>query len=188
MRIASHLDHVTLLVASVTNAAARVKAVGEAQPLDEFPADGTKEIYVGRPEETARLLLVEPMGDGSYRRALDRRGPGLHHVGLLVDDVEDYVAGLAGTGWFLLPQSLASLKSHRTAWLARPGTKCLVEVHERPAPKERKPLITTFELPPNLVAPALVEALGCPALVSSKAAKAVLSGAVFRIQLNEITD
>lgn len=187
MRIASHLDHVTLLVSSVNEAAGRARTVGEAQPLDEFPADGTREIYVGRPDRTARLLLVEPLGDGSYQQALNERGPGLHHLGLLVDDVEAYASGLAGTGWFLLPQSLATVKNQRTAWFARPGTKCLVEVHERAAPADKKPLVTCLEVPPGLVAPALLEALGCPALSPVKSARAALTGADFRIQLDEIT-
>ena len=34
------------------------------------------------------LELLEPIGDGTVARFLDRRGPGLHHIGVETTDIE----------------------------------------------------------------------------------------------------
>ncbi len=187
MRIASHLDHVALLVQSVDAAARNARPLGEPQARQEFPEEGTAEIYVGAAMDTSRLLLMEPIQAGSYQRALEKRGPGLHHLGLLVPDVEAYAAALAGSGWMLLPQSLATVKRTRTAWFARPGTGFLVEAHERPVPKDKTPLLRRLELPHSTATPRLVEALGCAALFPVNSAGALLSTLHVSLQLKEIT-
>ncbi len=186
MRIASHLDHVALLVQSVDAAARNARPLGEPQARQEFPEEGTAEIYIGASTDTSRLLLMEPIQAGSYRRALEKRGPGLHHLGLLVPDVEAYVAALAGSGWMLLPQSLATVKKTRTAWLARPGTGFLVEAHERPVPEAKTPLLCRLELPHSVATPRLVESLGCGTLFPVNAAGALLSTPQITLQLKEI--
>lgn len=141
------LDHVALLVAHLD------PARGEAQV---FPGEGTRELYVGQ------LLLIEAIAPGPYQRALERRGPGLHHVAIAVDQLEPYIASLAGTGWYLLPQSLATIAQSRTAWLARPGA-CLIEVMEGPP---RPGTITRVEIPGP---PDLFERLQVPGLERSEA-------------------
>ena len=92
----ARLDHVCLLVESLS--VARTRAVTLGLPLDkieEFEADGMRECYVGPPSASGRLLLVERCNDdGAYARALRLRGPGLHHLGIAVDDVEGFVASV----------------------------------------------------------------------------------------------
>lgn len=124
-------SHVALLVPSVTRAAevfARAGfAIGEAQ---EFVSEGTREIYVEQGRAQA-LLLMEPLAQGPYRRALEKRGPGLHHLAIDVASLEDFAAAISGSGWLLHPASLAMMKSSRTIYLSRPGFPGLIEVQER---------------------------------------------------------
>jgi hypothetical protein len=123
------LDHVGLLVGSLDRVRPAITALGAPPgPVDAFPAEGTREQYFGPDGASHRLLLLEPIGEGPYRRAHERRGEGLHHVAIAVPDLPGYVQGLAGSGWLLLPQSLETIAACRTAWLARPGVPCLVEV------------------------------------------------------------
>lgn len=184
--MAVHLDHVALLVRSCEAAAQAAASLGLViGPRESWPSEGTTEIYVGGDAVTARLLLVEPTHTGPYRRAMERRGPGLHHVAVLVPDLEAYVASLAGSGWYLHPQSLETVRKHRTAWLARPGTRLLVEVHERPAPDGKAALIQSLELPAAAVASPMLAALGCSSLATSPDDEATLVFAKRRLPLRQ---
>jgi len=84
MKYPAKINHIAFLVNSVEKAA----AIPDLAPFFKGPAEtwegeGTLEIYVGPPEATARLLLMEAVKDGAYRRALQKRGPGLHHIAIL---------------------------------------------------------------------------------------------------------
>jgi hypothetical protein len=122
-------SHVAILVPSVEKAAKYLqKFEFQIGSVDEF--DGTREIYVqygqGNP-----LLLMEPKGNGSYRRALDKRGPGLHHLAIDVLDLNAYLKSINGSGWLLHLNSIDSIKDYKTAYLARPGFPALIEVQEK---------------------------------------------------------
>lgn len=151
MKHPAKISHIAFLVKSVEQAA----SVPELTPFFKGPAEtwegeGTLEIYVGPPGATARLLLMEAVKDGAYRRALQKRGPGLHHIAIDVLDLENFVADLSGSGWLLHPQSLRTIKKSKTAYLARPGIPTLIEVQEREQFPEGLQFIETVELPwPN---------------------------------------
>lgn len=133
--MSSTLSHVAVLVPSAGAAAAVCEAAGWALgPVEDFPAEGTREVYVGPPADDARLLLMEAIGPGPYRRALERRGPGLHHVAVDVGSIDAYLAGVAGAGWLLHPASLRTRADRGVVYLARPGLGALIEVQERPDP------------------------------------------------------
>src|ERR1019366_4758502 len=101
MPIAS-FNHIAFLVPSV-------RATAESNELKAFPigpaekweGEGTLEIYVGPEASVGRLLLREPVADGAYRRAMNKRGTGLHHIAIDVLDLEAFVSYLSGTGWLL---------------------------------------------------------------------------------------
>lgn len=122
-------SHVAILVPSVRKAADYLKSYGfQIGELETFSE--TREIYVNMTERNS-LLLMEPKGPGSYQRALEKRGPGLHHLAIDVLDLEAYLASIAGSGWLLHMNSVKSIKELRTAYLARPGFPGLIEVQEK---------------------------------------------------------
>ena len=140
------LDHVALVCPHLEAALARLASlgVGPTGPIEAFPAEGTREVYLG--EGAARLLLMEPTSpDGPYARALAKRGPGLHHVAVRVPDLDAFLAGVRG--WLLLPASLATIAQSRTAWLARPGVATLVEVQQAASLPHGAPLVEAVEVP-----------------------------------------
>jgi hypothetical protein len=144
------LNHVALLTASVQASAEYLKALGhEIGPEEDFPGGGTKEIYVGNVgEERGLLLLMEPTREGSYQRALNKRGPGLHHIAIDVPELKTFITSLSGTGWFLLPKSIHTVETQKTAWLARPGFPALIELQERQDMALRtKSFISKLEIP-----------------------------------------
>lgn len=125
------LSHVAVLVPSVRKAADYLRqfefTIGKEEDWD---GEGTREIYVELGKANS-LLLMEPIKEGAYRRALEKRGPGFHHFAIDVLNLESYVEALSGTGWLLHPTSLKTIRHSKTAYLARPGFPSLIEVQER---------------------------------------------------------
>ena len=161
----TRLDHVALLVTDLARASDAVRALGlEVEAAQDFPGEGTREAYVGPPDASARLLLMQPLGAGPYLRALERRGPGLHHVALATSDPRAFAE--AATGWLLHPRSLRSWEKSRTLWLARPGVGALVEVTEERDPPARGPAVVEGVEVAG-AAPALLAALGVAGLAPS---------------------
>ena len=128
----ARFNHIAFLVRSVCDSA-EIEDLGAYPkgPAEKWDGEGTLEIYVGPEKAIGRLLLMEPIADGAYRRAMEKRGPGLHHIAIDVLDIEAYISYLSGTGWLLHPQTIKTLKASRTAYLARPGIPMLIEVQER---------------------------------------------------------
>lgn len=125
------LGHVALLVPSVRKAADYLRNFDfQIAKEEEWEGEGTREIYVERDKPNS-LLLMEPIKDGAYRRALSKRGPGIHHVAIDVMNLELYLESIAGSGWLLHPVSIKTIKQSQTAYLARPGFPMLIEVQER---------------------------------------------------------
>lgn len=139
-------SHVAVLVPSVHKAADYLSQfdlqIGAAEIWD---GEGTKEIYVEK-EKSNCLLLMEPIKEGAYQRAMEKRGPGLHHLAIDVLNLESYIESLAGSGWLLHPISLKTIKRSQTAYLARPGFPGLIEVQGREELHERPYCVTRISL------------------------------------------
>lgn len=128
----SMLDHIAFLTPSLDDARRALADLDLAQQaVESFPAEGTRECYLGAPERVGRILLVEPAGEGPYADAMVRRGPGLHHVALTVEDLDAFVADVVdGSGWLVHPRSFETKRTSNTIWLARPGVQALIECFE----------------------------------------------------------
>ncbi len=143
--MSSPLDHVALVVQQLESVIERLSGL-EPGPIEVFPSEGTREVYLG--EGAARLLLMEPTeASGPYARAIDKRGPGLHHVALNVPDMDAFLARVRG--WLVVPACIPDLVSARTAWLARPGVATLLEVVEG-EPASGTAVVEQVELPGEL--------------------------------------
>lgn len=83
MPIQAQLSHIAFLVESAHDSAKKLEQKGfPVGPAESFEGEGTLEIYVGDPSHTSLLLLMQAEGDGAYKRALQKRGPGLHHIAI----------------------------------------------------------------------------------------------------------
>ncbi len=125
------LSHVAVLVPSVRKAADHLAQFGfNIGKEQEWEGEGTREIYIEQ-DKANSLLLIEAFKPGPYRRAMEKRGPGLHHVAIDVLDLEPFLESLTGSGWLLHPASVRTIKQSQTAYLARPGFPALIEVQGR---------------------------------------------------------
>lgn len=181
------INHIAVLVRSVERSAGALAKLGCAVgPREEFEGEGTAEIYVGKDDESAKLLLLEAVKPGAYTDAMKKRGPGLHHVAVDVTDLESFVAGLAGSGWYLHPKSLATARKSKTAWLARPGTAMLIEVQQRKDVEGKPPFVTGLEVPLNDKEKKMVAALGAPQMKASGDGKSWLVIGKHRVNVAEL--
>ncbi len=97
--------------------------------VDFFEAEGTKEIYI-ESEKSASLLLMQPTKEGSYQKALNKRGPSLHHIAIDVINLEVSIKQMTDVGWQLHPNSQETIKDIRVAWFFKSGFPSLIEVSE----------------------------------------------------------
>lgn len=162
------LGHVALLVPSVRKAADNLRKLDFQIGIEEeFEGEGTREVYIegNRPNS---LLLMEPLKDGPYKRALQKRGPGIHHIAIDVLNLELYLGSIASSGWLLHPMSIKTIKEAHTAYLARPGFPTLIEVHEQIKLEQKsQPLFVNqikFSFDSKLLR--LLPPIGCSKLIS----------------------
>ncbi len=126
----SKIDHIAILVKSMNNSLKKLSAFGFYQgEINTFQSEGTKEVYLGREDQSARLLLIEAVSEGPYMKACQKRGTGLHHIAINVSSFDDYLKTLEGSGWYLHLHSWQSQR-YDTLWLARAGLPLLIELNE----------------------------------------------------------
>jgi len=125
-----NLDHIGILTRSLLHTVRDLPQECIRHEIQAQPAEGTMEQYVTMPHEGSPfLLLIEAIDDGPYKRALGKRGPGLHHLGCVTNNLNDAIQYFTRFGLLLHPVS-RKLDSQRTAWLCRRGIPFLVELYQ----------------------------------------------------------
>jgi len=158
------LSHVALLVPSARKASNYLKQFDfKIENEQFFETVGTLEIYVERDKGNS-LLLMEAIAEGPYKQALNKRGPGLHHIAIDVESIELFIKSITGSGWLLQLQSLTTIK-HQTVYLARPGFPCLIEVQQKNNLSQEEIFVNEIGLSFDVQFNRLVEALGLIELV-----------------------
>lgn len=128
--LTSRLDHLALAVPNLEAARTAYTTLGYvAGDIGEFPSENTREVYIEtRP---VRVLLQEPRSEsGPIAKALRDRGPGLHHMGLVVPDLAAFLESIAGSGWYFTSSSFKLIRMIGTAWLVRPDAGLLAHVSQ----------------------------------------------------------
>jgi hypothetical protein len=123
------VDHIAVLTTDLRRQSDALPSSCRKEAIESFPAEGTREQYVELAERVPRLLLLQPIGAGPYSRALKKRGPGLHHVGVKTQSIKALVPRISELGLLMHPISIQTIE-HGVAWLCRPGVPFLIEVAE----------------------------------------------------------
>ncbi len=141
------VNHIAILLPSLENAIKRLRKDSLAvEDSEKFASEGTGESYAGAEEFHARLLLMTPIGPGPYERAFKKRGAGLHHIAIDVDDMDAFIHKMSSIGWLLHPSSLDRYKSGLAVYFARPGVNTLIEVENKKI-EDAKDFIGTIRIP-----------------------------------------
>lgn len=93
------LDHVGVAVQNLDEAAAPYRLLGLTPEGDdeEIASQGVR-VRALRCGESLLELLEPTTSDSPIRTFLDRRGPGMHHLALRADDLENEIARLSTQG------------------------------------------------------------------------------------------
>ncbi|HUS70563.1 MAG TPA: VOC family protein [Anaerolineae bacterium] len=92
-------DHVGVVVKDTRETAERFSSLFgfEVGECEEFPEKGFKSTFISK--EKVTIELIEPLGTaGTIQRFVQKRGYGLHHISLRVDDIEQEIEVLESMG------------------------------------------------------------------------------------------
>lgn len=130
------IDHIGIAVNSLPEAVPLWTALLGENPAgeEEVPAEGVRVAFFGR--GPGRIELLEPTRDDSpIARHLARRGPGVHHVCLAVEDLEAALARATAAGLELLPPGIRAGAGGREVAFLHPRSAggVLVELSSTPS-------------------------------------------------------
>jgi len=130
--MAIKLDHIAILTTSLERCVGQLPAGFRHHGIEEQPAEGTREQYVSTQIEGGpALLFLEAVQPGPYQTALEKRGPGLHHLGCTTDSLDEAIERFSGLGLLLHPVSLTTYPKGGV-WLCRPSVPYLIELYATP--------------------------------------------------------
>lgn len=126
------IDHVAICVADTDEAIAKYKQVLGLEPAVREVVASQKTEATLLPIGETSLELISPKGNDGLAKFLDKRGPGLHHVAIEVEGIEDALAALAALGVPLLDAApRKGARGHKVAFLHPKATGgVLVELVE----------------------------------------------------------
>jgi methylmalonyl-CoA/ethylmalonyl-CoA epimerase len=126
------IDHVAVCVPEIDEALARWRAIFDVQPGEREWVESQKTDALLIPTGDTSLELVAPRGNEGLTRFLDKRGPGLHHVAIEVEQIEEALRLLAALGVPLIDTSpRRGARGHKVAFVHPKATGgVLVELVE----------------------------------------------------------
>lgn len=132
--IVNKIDHIGIAVNSLEEAVPAFSALlgMNVSGEEEVPGEAVRVAFFG--EGAGRIELLEPTGPESpVARFLERRGPGVHHVCLAVEDLEATLERCEARGMQVLaPRIREGAGGRRVAFLHPKTTSgTLVELTER---------------------------------------------------------
>ena len=133
------IDHIAICVQDVDDAIAKYKQVLGLEPqVREVVASQQTEAVLLPIGETS-LELISPRGNVGLERFLEKKGPGLHHVAVEVEGIEEALATLKALGVPLIDETpRKGARGHKVAFLHPKATGgVLIELvepdHDGPA-------------------------------------------------------
>jgi methylmalonyl-CoA/ethylmalonyl-CoA epimerase len=136
------VDHVAVCVADLDEALGRWReALGLVADVREVvSSQGTEAALLPVGAGETSIELIAPRGNASLERFLDRRGPGLHHVAIEVEGLDEALALLRQLGVPLVDEvARPGARGHRVAFVHPRATGgVLVELVEPPPEAEKK--------------------------------------------------
>lgn len=136
------LDHVGIAVADLPAALAFFRdGLGlEVRAPEDVPSQGVRAHFA--PAGAAALELLEATApDSALARSLARRGPGLHHITLRVEDIRAALAHLAARGVRLVDaEPRAGAEGALVAFIHPSSAHGVLVELKQPAPREAGPL------------------------------------------------
>ena len=127
------IDHIGIAVPALDSAVAQYRALGF--PLDGIEAVPSQKVNTAFfPIGESHIELLEPSSEDSViAKFLNKRGPGIHHICIEVDDIEAAMAEYREAGVCLVnEQPTIGAGGHRVAFIhPKSASGVLLELLER---------------------------------------------------------
>ena len=129
-----HIHHIAIAVEDLDSALTFYRdALGaEVNDRREIPAEGVEVAFL--PLGEAEIELLRPLDPGnSIGRFIEKRGEGIHHICLLVDNIEAAVTQLVNQGARMATEVRSHADGTRYAFVHPKSTHgVLLELYEEP--------------------------------------------------------
>jgi methylmalonyl-CoA/ethylmalonyl-CoA epimerase len=128
------IDHVAVCVGDLDEAAARWRALFGLSPQKRESVASQKTEAMLLPIGDASLELITPRGNVGLARFLEKRGPGLHHIAVEVEEIEEAIALALALGVPMIDVApRLGARGHKVAFLHPKATGgVLVELVQAP--------------------------------------------------------
>jgi methylmalonyl-CoA/ethylmalonyl-CoA epimerase len=135
MPTVKRIDHIAVVIQDVEAALAFWRdCLGiDYSHIEDIPAESSQVVFL--PVGDSEIELVKPTTeDSGLARYLEKRGPGMHHICLEVDDIEAMLAKLKEKGVQLITESPSIGMGGRKYAFIHPKSShgVLVELYELP--------------------------------------------------------
>jgi methylmalonyl-CoA/ethylmalonyl-CoA epimerase len=112
------IDHVAICVRDVDDAIAKYKQVLGLDPQVREVVASQKTEAVLLPIGETSLELISPRGNDGLEKFLEKKGPGLHHIAIEVEGIEEALATLKALGVPLVDETpRKGARGHKVAFL-----------------------------------------------------------------------
>jgi len=115
------IDHVAVCVRDLDEALAKYKEVLGLEPSvrEVVASQKTEAVLLPAGEKTGSAIeLIAPRGNDGLERFLEKRGPGLHHIAIEVEGIEEALALLKGLGVPLIDEvPRVGARGHKVAFV-----------------------------------------------------------------------
>ncbi len=159
------INHIAFLVTSAKRSSYYFEKLGlVATPIEIYDDEGTREIYIGDETTLSRVLLLEAFRDGPYKKALKKRGTGLHHVAIETTDMPGYIQSLETAGWTIHPKYKDSYVKNNLAYLFKKDVPFLIELFPQRNKHIQQTLVKEINIPVLDYLKPLIHSLGLESL------------------------
>ena len=112
------IDHVAVAVESIDGALEKYAALfGVSASVREVVAAQKTEAAL-LPIGDSNIELIEPKGNEGLKKFLEKRGPGLHHIAIEVEGIEEALATLKALGVPLIDEApRIGARGHKVAFV-----------------------------------------------------------------------
>ncbi len=132
------IDHVAIVVEDIEKALSVYRdALGlPLERLAEVPAEGVKVAFLPFPQGGGEIELVQPTrSDTGVAKYLAKRGEGIHHICVTVDNIEQAMRDMAAKGLQILEdEPRVGSKGQKYVFIhPKSAHGVLIELYQKPA-------------------------------------------------------
>ena len=132
------IDHVAIVVEDIEKALSVYRdALGlPLERLEEVPAEGVKVAFLPFPQGGGEIELVQPTrSDTGVAKYLAKRGEGIHHICVTVDNIEQAMRDMAAKGLQILEdEPRVGSKGQKYVFIhPKSAHGVLIELYQKPA-------------------------------------------------------